>query len=143
MKISTIMVRGATIGSTATCGFRTESPRIGRRIAMDIGHMLRHGVGRGSKTNLGDLRHSTMVAGPRCQEVVGDGCPDPCRLPAPSMCDRCMRQRWWRSLEEEQWQHRSNSAAPAELEWRGFLWGRATCGCLLTARAKLTCRGST
>jgi hypothetical protein len=57
----------------AMCGFRTESPRIGRRIAMDIGHMLRHGVGRGSKTSLGDLRHFTMVAGLRCQEVVGVG----------------------------------------------------------------------
>lgn len=55
------------------CGFRTASQRIGLRIAMDIGRTLLHGVGRGSKTSLGDLRHSTMVAGPRCQEVVGVG----------------------------------------------------------------------
>jgi hypothetical protein len=83
------------------CGFRTESPRIGRRIAMDIGHMLRHGVGRGWKTSLGDLHHSIMGAGRRYQAEVGVGCPDPCQLPAPSMCDRSMRQRWWRLLEEE------------------------------------------
>jgi len=73
MKISTIMVRGATIGSTATCGFRMEWLPIGLLIAMDIGHTLLHGVGRGSKTSLGDLRHFTMVAGLRCQEVVGVG----------------------------------------------------------------------
>src|ERR1700739_2575504 len=62
-KISTIMVRGATIGSTGTSGFRMESLRIGLLIAMGTGRTLLLGDGRGSKTNLGDLRRSIMGAG--------------------------------------------------------------------------------
>jgi hypothetical protein len=50
-----------------------ESPRIGLLIAMDIGRSLLLGVGRGWKMSLGDLRHSTMVAGLRCPEAVGAG----------------------------------------------------------------------
>jgi hypothetical protein len=78
----------------AMCGFRTESPRIGLLIAMDIGHTLLRGAGRGSKTSLGDLRHFTMVAGLRCQEVVGVGSLDLFLWLALCTSGRCMRRRW-------------------------------------------------
>jgi hypothetical protein len=95
------MAAGKTIESTGTSGFRTELRLIGLHTATGTGRSLPLGVGRGWKTSLGDLRHSIMGAGRRYQAEVGVGCPGPCQLPAPSTCDRCMRQRWWRLLEEE------------------------------------------
>ena len=95
------MAGGKTIESTGTSGFRTESLRIGLLIAMGTGRSLLRGVGRGLKTNLGDLRHSITGAGLRCLAAVGVGCPVLFELLVPSMSDRSMRLRWWHSLEEE------------------------------------------
>src|SRR5215469_13135677 len=134
------MARGATTESTGTSGFRTAWPSIGLPIAMDIGHMLRPGAGRGLKMSLGDLRHSIMGAGLSWGAEVGGGCPDRFRWQALSTSGPSMRRRWWRLSEEGQSRPRSNSAVRPELEWPGFLWVRATYGCPLTARAKCMCR---
>jgi|SRR5580700_6655916 hypothetical protein len=93
------MAHGATIQSMATCGFRMESQRVGLRIAMDIGRTLRHGVGLGLKTSLGDLRRSTMAAGLLWRAAAGAGCLGLSPLPVPFTCGRYMRPRWWRSSE--------------------------------------------
>jgi hypothetical protein len=83
------------------CGFRGALLRIGRPIAMDIGRSLLPGAGRGSKTNLGDLRHSITGAGLRYPAAVGVGCPVLFELLVLFMSDRSMRLRSWHSLEEE------------------------------------------
>jgi hypothetical protein len=74
-------------------GFRMELPRIGLLIAMAIGRSLLRGVGRGSKTSLGDLRPSTMDVGQLWGAAAGAGCLDLRRLPVLSTCARSMRPR--------------------------------------------------
>jgi hypothetical protein len=109
------MVPGATIESMAMSGFRMELPRIGLPIAMATGRSLLRGVGPGSKTSLGDLRHSTMDAGQLWGAAAGVGCLGLRQLPGLSTCVRPTRRRWLRSSEEELWRRRSNSAGLLEL----------------------------
>src|ERR1700719_2096672 len=63
MRIWTKTASGTPILSTARSGIPAMWPATGLRTATDTGYGFRHGVGRGSMTLLGVLRHFTMAVG--------------------------------------------------------------------------------